>query len=263
LKRLLALGAWGLGLGAWGLGTAELIAQSAEVRVAAAVSLSEAMQEIAAAFEKQRGIRVSLNLAASNALARQIAAGARTDVFLSADVEQVDVVAKEGLIRRRVDLLVNQLAVAVRTDSTFAVAGASDLLRPEVARIAIGDPAGVPAGVYAKDFLERAGLWTELEAKIVPTASVRAALAALESGDVDAAIVYRTDVAVARNVRIAFPSPSAPRVIYPAALLSAGPEAERFFEYIQSAEAAAIFQRHGFGIPCERMEKRNQPVQAA
>jgi molybdate transport system substrate-binding protein len=230
--------------------------------VAAAVSLTEALREVAAAFEKQHGIRVTLNLAASNVLARQIGAGSGADVFISADAAQMDVVAKEGLIRRRVDLLVNQLVVAVRSDSRVALASAPDLTKPEVRRIAIGDPAGVPAGLYAKQFLEKAGLWSRLESKIIPTASVRAALAALESGDVDAAMVYRTDVGVAPSVRVAFPPQAEPRVLYPAALLSATPHAGRFFEYLRSPAAAAIFRRHGFGMAGET-ERVSEAVKAA
>jgi molybdate transport system substrate-binding protein len=219
--------------------------------VAAAVSLTEALRDVAAAFEKQQGIRVTLNLAASNVLARQIGAGSGADVFISADAAQMDAVAKEGLIRRRVDLLVNQLVVAVRSDSSVALASTADLSKPEVRRIAIGDPAGVPAGVYAKQFLEKAGLWSRLESKIVPTASVRAALAALQSGDVDAAMVYRTDVGVAPSVRVAFAPLPGPRVLYPAALLSSTPHAGRFFAYLRSPAAAAIFRRHGFDMAGE------------
>lgn len=255
MKRLVlvALGAWGLGLGG----------QPADVQVAAAVSLTEALQEIAAAAEKQQRIRVTLNLAASNVLARQIVSGSGADVFISADAAQMDVVAKEGLIRQRVDLLVNQLVVAVRSDSKVALASETDLTKPGVRRIAIGDPAGVPAGVYAKQFLEKAGLWRRLESKIVPTASVRAALAALESGDVDAAMVYRTDLGIARSVRAAFPPLPEPRVLYPAALLSATPHAARFFEYLRSPAAAAIFRRHGFGCVACNEDRVPEAVKAA
>jgi molybdate transport system substrate-binding protein len=237
-------------------------AQAGDVHVAAAVSLTEALREVGAAFEAQQGVRVTLNLAASNVLARQIGAGSGADVFISADAAQMDVVAKEGLIRQRVDLLVNQLVVAVRSDSSLALASANDLTKPEVRRIAIGDPAGVPAGVYAKRFLETAGLWSRLESRIVPTASVRAALAALESGDVDAAMVYRTDVALARSARVAFPPLPEPRVLYPAALLSATPHAGRFFEYLRSPAAAAIFKRHGFGV-ADESERVTEVLKAA
>ena len=246
-----------VGLGAWGLGLGAVPVRPAadEVHVAAAVSLSEAMEEIAAAFQRDHGVRIRLNLAASNVLARQIAAGARTDVFISADAIQMDVVRRTGMVRREVDLLTNRLVVLVAADSTLSLTSAGDLRRPEIARIAIGDPAGVPAGAYAKRYLQNEKVWDLLQPKIVTTGSPRAALAALEAGNVDAAIVYRTDARVARRARAAYPPPAEPVVTYPAALLSARREAARFFEYLRSSAADTIFERHGFGVPGAREER--------
>lgn len=250
----MGLGAWGLGLGAGGLGLGAWSAPRAaadEVHVAAAVSLTEALQDIATTFERQRGVRVVLNLAASNVLARQIAAGAKTDVFISADEIQMDVVRGGGLIRE-VDLLLNRLVVLVAADTTVPLTSAGDLRRPEILRIAIGDPAGVPAGAYAKRYLEHENVWDVLQPKIVTTGSVRAALAALEAGNVDVAIVYATDARIARGARAAYPSPSEPVVKYPAALLSTTLEAAQFFDYLRSPEADKVFERHGFGLPDSR-----------
>jgi molybdate transport system substrate-binding protein len=251
----------GLGLGAWGVGLGAVPgpAGAAEVHVAAAVSLSEALHEVAAAFERRYDVRVTLNLAASNVLARQITAGAKMDVFISADAIQMDVVRQSGHARRVVDLLLNRLIVLVAADSPVSLAGASDLRRPEIVRIAIGDPAGVPAGAYAKQYLQNEKVWDVLQPKIVTTASVRAALAALDAGNVEAAIVYQTDARIARRARAAYPSPSGPVVTYPAALLSSAPGAAQFFEYLRSAEANKIFERHGFGLPVTRGES---PVRA-
>jgi molybdate transport system substrate-binding protein len=232
-----------------GLVAAGAASRQREIHVAAAVSLSEALHEIAAAYERIHGVRVILNLAASNVLARQITAGAKTDLFISADAIQMDVVRGGGLVRREVDLLLNRLVVLVAADSTAQVASARDLTLPGIARIAIGDPAGVPAGAYAKRYLEHEKVWDVLQLKIITTVSVRAALAALEAGNVDAAIVYRTDALVARRARAAYPSPAEPVVTYPAALLSATPEAAQFFGYLRSAEAGKVFERHGFGLP--------------
>lgn len=226
-----------------------------EIHVAAAVSLSEALQEIATAFERQHGVRVALNLAASNVLARQIAAGARADVFISADAIQMDAVRRTGMVRREVDLLTNRLVVLIAAGSTVSLTSASDLRRPEIARIAIGDPAGVPAGAYAKQYLQAEKVWDALQPKIITTGSVRAALAALEAGNVDAAIVYRTDARIARRARAAYPSPSEPRVTYPAALLTVIPEAARFYAFLRSPEADTVFERHGFSLPGTREER--------
>src|SRR5207253_906340 len=118
-------------------------------------------------------------------------------------------------------------------------------------RIAIGDPAAVPAGAYAKAYLQRIGLWSALEGRFVPTASVRLALAAVESGAVDAAIVYRTDIRAAPRAREAFvvPRDEGPSIVYPAAVLAGGKNprgARRFLAFLQGPNAAAIFEREGF-----------------
>jgi molybdate transport system substrate-binding protein len=240
------------GAGCQGFGAAPRLLAAEQAHVAAAVSLSEALQEVAAAFERQRRVRIVVNLAASNVLARQIAAGAKTDVFISADAIQMEVVRRAGVVRREVDLLLNRLVVLVAADSAVALSSAGDLRRPEIARIAIGDPAGVPAGAYAKRYLEHEQVWDVLQPKIVTTASVRGALAALDAGNAEAAIVYQTDARIARRARVAYPSPAEPVATYPAALLSEKPEAAQFFDYLRSSEAARVFERHGFGLPAPR-----------
>lgn len=241
---------------AFAFGSLAAAAQPREVLVSAAVSLTEALQAIASAYEAQTGERVVLNLGASNTLARQIRAGARVDVFLSADEAQMAVVAAEVVPGSRVDLLSNQLAIAVSDDHPASVTLVRDLTDPAVRRIAIGDPAGVPAGVYARRYLEQIGLWSTLQPKIVPSGSVRLALAAVENGAAEAAIVYRTDVATARRARQAFVVPRAdgPFIVYPAALIRSGSNptgASRFLAFLQSADGAEIFSSAGF-IPVVR-----------
>ena len=163
---------------------------SADVLVAAASSLTDVLGRIAALFEQQGGERIVLNTGASNTLARQILAGAPVDVFISADETQMDVVAREIVAGSRRVLLGNALALAVaRSGPRIATTG--DLLRPEVRRLAIADPTAVPAGVYARQFLERQGLWVAVQSRLVTFGSVRLALAAVEAGAADAALVYR------------------------------------------------------------------------
>lgn len=225
--------------------------QPREVLVSAAVSLTEALQRIAALYERQAGEKVVLNLAASNTLARQIRGGARVDVFISADEAQMDGVAADIVSGTRVDLLSNQLAIAVPSDRPATVRTPEDLAGAGVRRVAIGDPAAVPAGVYARIYLDRLGLWTRLQLKLVPSGSVRLALAAVENGAADAAIVYRTDIAAGERVRAAFVVPAAegPRIVYPAAVLRTGPNqagARRFVEFLRTPAAAAIFTGAGF-----------------
>jgi molybdate transport system substrate-binding protein len=151
----------------------------------------------------------------------------------------------------RVDLVRNQLAIVVPSDRPRTMTGPRDLLGQGFRRIAIGDPAAVPAGVYAKAWLEQEGLWTTLEPRMVPGGSVRAALAAVESGAADAGIVYRTDARVALKATVAYvlPADRGPRIVYPGAIVrgtSTPDEAKRFLDYLRGAAAARIFQRFGF-----------------
>ena len=231
-------------------------ARTREVLVSAAASLTDVLQQAAAAYEEAHPERLVLNFGASNTLARQIAAGARVDVFISADAAQMDAVTAEIVAGTRVDLLSNQLAIAVPDDRIRRLTSARDLLDPSIRRIAIGDPAAVPAGVYARSYLEKIGIWQRLSAKVVPSGSVRLALAAVENGAADAAVVYRTDVAVARRARTAFivPASEGPRIVYPAAAMRGGSNeagARRLLAFLQGGDAAAIFERAGF-VPLPR-----------
>ena len=209
--------------------------------MSAASSLSEVLTEASRKFETQDPARVVLNLAASNALVRQVRAGAPVDVFVSADDQQVERAS-------------NQLAVVVPDDRRSTWTSINGLSDAAVRRVAIGDPAAVPAGVYAKEYLTRVGLWTALQPKLVPTGSVRLALAAVDAGSVDAAIVYRTDASVARRSRLAWvvPGTEGPRIQYAAVALRDAPNAQgaaRFLRFLSSADTAALMRRAGFLPP--------------
>jgi molybdate transport system substrate-binding protein len=234
----------------------------APLTVSAAISLTNALDEIARAYARNGGGPVRFNLGASNALARQIVSGAPADLFISADEAQMDVVQKSGalLAGSRVNLVGNQLAVVARPALAALVRGQFARAPAEIRRLAIGDPAAVPAGVYARRYLEQQGLWKAYEARIVPTANVRAALAAVETESADAAIVYATDVDVARNATIAFlvPPEHSPRIVYPAAVIASSSnraEAERFLSFLKGPIALAIFARHKF-LPLSGRESR-------
>jgi molybdate transport system substrate-binding protein len=225
-----------------------------QIVVSAAVSLTDVLQQIAPLYQAKSGEQIVLNLASSNTLARQISFGAGADVFISADEAQMNAVASYIDPATRVDLLSNQLAIAVPDDRPRRIASARDLLDSSIRRIAIGDPAAVPAGVYAKQYLQTLGIWTDLAMKIVPSGSVRLALAAVESGAADAAIVYRTDIASARHVREALvvPSSEGPHIVYPAAMVRSGSNADgarRFLAFLRTPEVIAVFTRAGFLVP--------------
>jgi molybdate transport system substrate-binding protein len=232
----------------------------APITVSAAISLTDALTAIAGEYAAAGRGTVRFNFAASNVLARQIVNGAPVDLFISADEAQMEVTATANMLAdgTRVALLSNQLAVVVPNDRPSRFAGIRDLVNPALRRIAIGDPAAVPAGVYAKQYLEKEGLWDQIASRIVPTGSVRGALAAVQSGAADAAIVYRTDARVALRATVVWvvPADRGPRIVYPAAIIRTSAhasEASRFLDYLRSASAARAFERAGFTvIPASR-----------
>ncbi|HEV2453581.1 MAG TPA: molybdate ABC transporter substrate-binding protein [Verrucomicrobiae bacterium] len=228
-------------------------ARGADVTVFAAASLGDSLKQIAADYQSKTGHTVAFNLEASSILARQIAAGAPADIFFSADETQMDRLAERGLIdpATRKDRLGNALVVVAPADSPLQIDSAADLDSDGVKQIALADPKAVPAGVYAKKWLEQSGAWAAVEPKVVPTENVRAALAAVASGNVDAGVVYKTDAAISKSVKIVYEVPRAdgPDIRYPVALVKAAEhpdEAKRFLEYLESSEATEVFERFGF-----------------
>jgi molybdate transport system substrate-binding protein len=227
--------------------------RAAEVTVFAAASLTDALKAIAANYQKQSGDKIAFNFGASSTLARQIEEGAPADIFFSADEAQMNRLERGNLIdpATRKNLLGNSLVVVVPGDSLLQIQSASDLTNADVKKIALADPRAVPAGVYARAWLEKLQLWPAVESKVIPTENVRAALAAVASGNVDAGIVYKTDAAISRNVRVAYAIPRAegPDIRYPIALVKGSPQpgaAKKFLNYLSSEEAGQVFARYGF-----------------
>ena len=238
--------------------TAQTLPARAPITVSAAVSLTEALTVAAREYAQAGGGTIRFNFGASNVLARQIVDGAPVDIFISADEQQMDIVAAAGLVKAgsRADILSNQLAVVVPNDRNRTLGGIRALTDPAFRRIAIGDPDAVPAGVYAKQYLQKVGIWDQIAPRIVPAGSVRAALTAVETGAADAAIVYRTDARVALKATVAYivPADRGPRIVYPAAIVknaSAPDEAKRFLDYLRGAAAARLFERFGFTVAAQ------------
>jgi molybdate transport system substrate-binding protein len=222
-------------------------ASAAEITVFAAASLADALTEIGKGFEAASGPHVAFNFGASSDLARQIRAGAPADVFFSADRAQMDAVAQAGLVhaRDRVDVLSNTLVVVVPASSPRQLSSAAEIATLD--RLALADPQAVPAGVYARQYLESVGLWTGLAGRVVPTLNVRAALSAVESENVPAAIVYRTDVSPRVHVAFEVPVGKGPRIVYVMAPLAAASPAGRLFaKELASPRAARVYEKHGF-----------------
>jgi len=221
------------------------------ILVFAAASLNESMQELGAAFEKQSGTKVAFSFGASSDLERQIEAGAPADVFFSADTAKMDALEKARLVARgdRREFLSNLLVVVVPADSTAKIASAKDLAA--MPRIALADPAAVPAGVYAKKWLTSAGVWDQAAPRVIPTLDVRAALAAVAGGDVPAGVVYATDAAVGDGTRVAMTVTDGPPILYSLAALpgSKNPSAAKaFVAFLAGPEARAVFEKRGFRI---------------
>jgi len=224
-----------------------------ELLVSAAASLTDALKEIGAKFEKESNTKVVFNFGASSMLARQIEEGAPADVFVSADEAQMNRLQNKIAPATRCDLLTNILVVIARKDSAQNLSQLSDLAKPEVTRIVIADPQGVPAGVYAKEVLTKAKLWEKIEPKVAPTENVRATLAVVEAGNADAGFVYKTDAMISARVRIALEVPAefAPKIVFPAAIVAGSrhqDQAQRFLAFLKTEEAGQIFRRLGFGI---------------
>jgi molybdate transport system substrate-binding protein len=230
---------------------------SADVLVFAAASLKNALDDAANAYTQSRGERVAVAYAASSALARQIENGAPAALFISADRDWMDYLAARHLIRAetRTDLLGNRLVLIAPAASNLALE-----IKPGMplaadlggSRLALADPDSVPAGKYAKAALEALGVWSSVEGKLAQAENVRAALFFVARGEAALGIVYETDAAADKAVRVLarFPADTHPPIVYPAALTAAGKgeDAAKFLMYLQSPEARAFFETQGFTV---------------
>jgi molybdate transport system substrate-binding protein len=228
------------------------VAAAQPITVSAASSVADVIAEAGRAWAAAGGAGVRVNAGGSNVLARQIAAGAGVDVFLSADHAQMQAADRSGrLVSSSIrNLLSNTLVVVVPPGSPRATLQPNDLAGPAVSRIALGNPDSVPAGVYARQWLERVGLWSAVAGKVVPALSVRAALAAVRAGRVDAGIVFATDARTVPEVSVVYrvEGAEAPAITYPVAVVRGPREAAAasFVEFLFSSAARDIFTRAGF-----------------
>jgi molybdate transport system substrate-binding protein len=239
------------------VGPAAFAQDRAPVTVFAAASLKNALDEAVAIYARRTGTRVTVAYAASSALARQIEALAPADLFISADRDWMDYVQKRGLIRpeTRVNLLGNRLVLIAPSDSqaSFPVDRSMPLARTlGGGRLAMADPDTVPAGKYGKAALEALGAWAAVALRLARAENVRAALALVARGECPLGIVYATDAAVERRVRVvgAFPADTHPPIVYPAAVTAAasGAAARDFLQFLGSAEAKPVFEKYGFTV---------------
>lgn len=226
---------------------------AAEVTVFAAASLTDVLKAAAVPYERQTSEKIAFNFGASSLLERQIEEGAPADIFFSADEAKMDALEKKGLIIKytRKSRLSNSLVIVTAAEGGIEINSPAELAGAKIRRIALADPKAVPAGVYAKAYLEKENLWTAVEPKIVPTDNVRAALAAVESGNIEVGIVFKTDAAISKKVKVAYevPAKDDPKISYPMAVTTNSKSVEsskRFLNYLNSDDAAKIFVKYGF-----------------
>jgi molybdate transport system substrate-binding protein len=235
-----------------------LTARAQQLTVFAAASLTDALQDVGALWVKAGHQPLRLSFGASSTLARQIENGAPANLFASADERWMDYLAGKKLIvpETRKDLLGNDLVLVVPADHKRQVTIGPNLdlaaLLGPGGRIATGDPAHVPVGIYAEQALKKLGLWDAVASRIARTDDVRSALLLVERGEAPAGIVYGTDAAVSKAVAVAgvFPPSSHDPIAYPFAVLKSGdtPEARALLAFLSSPEARAVFLKRGFKV---------------
>jgi molybdate transport system substrate-binding protein len=230
-------------------------ATATTVTVFAAASLTDALKDLATAYEHQSGDSIVFNFAASGVLARQVEAGAPADLIFFADEGHADGLERKGLLLSgsRRDVVGNSLVI-ITTPDHAAMASPAELTNGVYQHVALGDVKTVPCGAYAKLYLTQQGLWPAVAPKVIPFDNVRAVLAAVETGNVDAGVVYATDPLISHKVKVAYAIPVAdgPRINYPLALLKDAPEpvaAQKFAAFLEADTSATVFKKYGFLAP--------------
>ncbi|MCM3719505.1 molybdate ABC transporter substrate-binding protein [Fictibacillus phosphorivorans] len=223
-----------------------------ELTVSAAASLQDALNDIKANFEKEHpNVKVNFNFGASGALQQQISQGAPVDLFFSAAEDKFDKLVQDGLIEESegTDLVGNELVLVVPNDSKKAIKAFEDLTQTD--KISIGIPEAVPAGRYAKETLKKLNVWEAIQEKVVYAKDVRQVLTYIETNNVDAGIVYRTDAFLSKKVKVAAKTDenSHAPIIYPLGVIknSSHPEeAQLFYDYLQNDYSMKTFKKYGF-----------------
>ena len=232
-------------------------ARGADLTIFAAASLKEALDEQVGRFAGETGGKIVVSYGGSNALARQIEAGAPADIFLSADTDWIDYLDRRHLLRpgTRTDLLRNRLVLIEPAEARTSLSiGPAFALGAALGsgRLAMANPETVPAGKYGKAALVRLGVWTSVESRLARTDSVRAALMLVARGEAPFGIVYSTDALAEPKVRIVdtFPEQTHPPIVYPIAIVASSRSAgaQRFVDSLSSPAGRVIWMRHGFGM---------------
>ncbi|NGQ93935.1 molybdate ABC transporter substrate-binding protein [Brevibacillus sp. SYP-B805] len=225
-----------------------------ELYVLAAASLTDVMKELTPLYESTHpDQKLVISYGSSGTLQQQIEQGAPADLFISAATKQMKELVEKGLIdaKNTADLVTNRLVLIIPKDSQAQVHAFADLQKPAIEKIAIGQPESVPAGTYAKQSLTNLGIWDALQPKFIFTKDVRQVLTYVETGNVDAGIVYQTDAASSDNVKIAAVADEKTHspIVYPIGITTNSKhakEAQTLYSWLQEPEAKAIFTKYGF-----------------
>jgi len=238
----------------WGAGAS---AQDEKLVIFAAASLKDALDAINTAYHRDKGQGTATSYASSSTLAKQIEAAAPADIFISADLDWMDFLAKKNLIKpeTRTNLLGNQLVLIAAADSAIKLGIGPNFPLAQAlgnGRLAIADPTSVPAGKYGKAALEALGVWPAVADKLAPAENVRAALLLVSRGEAPLGIVYQTDAVADKGVKVlgAFPDDTHPPIIYPIAVVasSTNPAAADYIIYLKSSTARTLFEKQGFTV---------------
>jgi len=232
-------------------------AQTRNILVFGAASLKTALDDANAQYARDKGGKVTVSYGASAAPAKQIENGAPADIFISADLDWMNYVAERKLIKpeTRSNFLGNKLVLIARTDSNVSLTLGPNFPLAQAlggGRLAMADPAFVPAGKYGKAALESLGVWASVSDKIAPAQDVRATLTYVSRGEAPLGIVYQTDAAADKGVKIvgAFPESTYPPIIYPIAVIAASknPDVAAYMGFLKSPAARAAFEKQGFVV---------------
>lgn len=228
------------------------VPQTRVLKVFAASSLTDALEELKVVYEAHNNIKLEFNYAASGTLQKQIEEGAPVDVFISAGVKQMDTLEGKGLIRKesRIDLLKNTLVLIGDEGLKGKLNSLEDLAGEEIKYIALGTPETVPVGMYTKEALQYYDLWESLKEKYVYTKDVRQVLSYVKSGNTEVGFVYLSDAMVSENTEVILEIPKEAHspIIYPAAIINNNnpEESLRFLEFLTSDEGGRVFEKYGY-----------------
>ncbi len=240
--------------------TATNVDKAAFVTVSAAISLKDAFNEIAELYKSRTGATINFNFGASGALQKQIETGAPVDVFASAGEKQINELADKNLIdaETRRNFARNELVLIVPADSKTNIAAINDLSKPEIQKIAVGNPKTVPAGQYTDEAFEKLNLKTSVQPKLIFAEDVRQVLDYVQRGEVDAGIVYSSDAQIAQGkIRVAakISEDAHQPILYPIAVVKDARQkqlARAFIDLVSSAEGQKILQKYGFSDANEK-----------